>query len=893
MPATDHNQGSFLNRISIRRNQSVSMDNNHHDLELHDLELFQKHVADRFSDLLSADSPSAPPPLLSISWFRNLLDAFLCCEAEFKAVLVSGRDPSQFSKPPLDRLIPDLLERSVKALDVCNAVTHGVDLVHHWQKLGQIAVTALQQSPIGDGHVRRARKALATLLTSMVSDDKENANNNNVHGKLTDRTWSFGRRGGAATATAAAAVNSKDRTAGNFRSLSLSVAKSWSAAKQIQTMSANLVPPRGAEANGLPLPVYIMSTILVFVMWALVAAIPCQDRSGLAAHFQFPRNMGWAQPMIGLQEKIGEEWKKKEKKGTCGLLEEMQRMEKLAHSLVEFADSFVFPLEEEKAAEVAVQVAELAEICRKMEEGLGPLQQQLREVFHRIVRSRAEVLDVLDQLAVRRATMAASISNALSLKHGLSLWCPRSTSVNQISQPSSVASKGFRRRFSVSASSYANDNREYVIVGGGNAAGYAARTFVEHGLADGKLCIVSKEAYAPYERPALTKGYLFPLDKKPARLPGFHTCVGSGGERQTPEWYKEKGIEMLHEDPVAGIDIEKQTLKTNSGKLLKYGSLIIATGCTASRFPDKIGGNLPGVHYIRDVADANSLISSLEKAKKVVIVGGGYIGMEVAAAAVAWKVDTTIIFPEDHLMTRLFTPSLAQKYEQLYQEFGVKFVKGASIKNLEAGSDGCVAGVNLGNGSIIEADTVVVGIGAKPAVGPFESVGLNNTVGGIQVDGQFRTSIPGIFAIGDVAAFPLKIYNRIARVEHVDHARRSAQHCVKSLLTAHTNTYDYLPYFYSRVFEYEGSPRKVWWQFFGDNVGETVEVGKFDPKVATFWIDSGKLKGVLLESGSPEEFQLLPKLARIQPVVDKAKLERASSVEEALEIVKASLVVEA
>lgn len=431
-----------------------------------------------------------------------------------------------------------------------------------------------------------------------------------------------------------------------------------------------------------------------------------------------------------------------------------------------------------------------------------------------------------------------------------------------------------------------------MIVGGGNAAGYAARTFVEHGMADGRLCIVTKEPYAPYERPALTKGYLFPPEKKPARLPGFHTCVGSGGERQTPEWYKEKGIEMIYEDPVTSIDVENQALTTNSGKLLKYGSLLVATGCTASRFPEKIGGNLPGVHYIRDVTDADSLISSLSKAKKVAIIGGGYIGMEVAAAAVAWKLDTTIIFPENHLMQRLFTPSLAQKYEELYKENGVKFLKGASIKTLEAGANGHVAALKLEDGSTIEADTVIIGIGAKPAVGPFELMGLNRQVGGIQVDGQFRTSIPGIFAIGDVAAFPLKIYDRLARVEHVDHARRSAQHCVKALLTAQTHPYDYLPYFYSRVFEYEGSSRKVWWQFFGDNVGETVEIGNFDPKIATFWIDSGKLKGVFLESGSAEEFQLLPQLARNQPSIDKAKLQKASSVEEALEIAKASLQVE-
>ncbi|XP_038875980.1 monodehydroascorbate reductase, chloroplastic/mitochondrial isoform X2 [Benincasa hispida] len=485
--------------------------------------------------------------------------------------------------------------------------------------------------------------------------------------------------------------------------------------------------------------------------------------------------------------------------------------------------------------------------------------------------------------------MMAAASNSISLKHGLSFCCPHSGSFSGHQRSSSVAFRGFRRSYVAASTDFANENREFVIVGGGNAAGYAARTFVEHGMADGRLCIVSKEAFAPYERPALTKGYLFPLDKKPARLPGFHTCVGSGGERQTPEWYKDKGIETFYQDPVTGIDIKNQTLRTTSGKLLKYGALLIATGCTASRFPDKIGGGLPGVHYIRDVADADSLISSLEKAKKVAVVGGGYIGMEVAAAAVGWNLDTTIIFPENHLLQRLFTPSLARKYEEFYQENGVKFVKGASIKNLEAGANGRVTSVRLEDGSSIEADTVVIGIGAKPAVGPFEQVGLNSTVGGIQVDGLFRTKVPGIFAVGDVAAFPLKLYDRVARVEHVDHARRSAQHCVKTLLTAQTHTYDYLPYFYSRVFEYEGSPRKIWWQFFGDNVGETVEIGNFDPKIATFWIDSGKLKGVLLESGSPEEFELLPKLARFQPSVDKAKLQSASSVEEALDIARASL----
>nr|GMC98172.1 G2-specific protein kinase [Ipomoea batatas] len=379
MPATD-NQGSFLNRIIIRRNsQVVSMENNHEEL---DLELFQKHVADRFSDLDAPSAAADQAPLLSISWFRKLLDVLLLCEAEFKAVVLTGRDPSQFSKPPLDRLVPDLLDRSVKALDICNAVTHGIELVRAWQKLAQIAVTALEQKPLGDGGLRRAKKGLNSLLTSLAGEDKES--NSNGHAKFSERTWSFSRHGGGATG--------KEKTGENFRS----VARSWSAAKQIQAMSSNLVAPRGWEPAGLP--VYVMSTVLVFVMWALVAAIPCQERIGLPAHLSTPRQLGWAQSLIGLQEKIGEEWKKKEKKGTCGLLEEVQRMEKVAQSLLKFTESHQFPLEEEKAEEVAALAAEMADICRKMEEGLLPLQQQVREVFHRIARSRAEVLDVLDQV---------------------------------------------------------------------------------------------------------------------------------------------------------------------------------------------------------------------------------------------------------------------------------------------------------------------------------------------------------------------------------------------------------------------------------------------------------------------------------------------------------------
>ncbi|XP_020224343.1 uncharacterized protein LOC109806373 [Cajanus cajan] len=386
MPATtENNQGSFLGRISIRRNQVMSMDGTH-DQELEDLELFQKHVGDRFSELLSssADAPSAEA-LLSIGWLRRLLDEFLCCEAEFKAVVLMGRDPSQLAKPPLDKLLPDLLDRVVKSLDVCNAVTLGLDALKNLQRLAEIAVAALDHSPLGDGQVRRAKKALTALLAAMLHED--------TTAKATERNRSFGRRNTNSNSNSNS-NSGKDRGA---RSLSWSMARNWSASKQIHAMLSNLAAPRGNESSGLAQPVYVMGSVLVFVMWALVAAVPCQERSGLATHFPLPRQVGWAQPMVSVQEKIAEEWKKKEKKGSVGLLEEMQRMEKIGQSLIEFAESFQFPAETERLEEVKKQVEELADICRKMDQGLEPLQQQIREVFHRVVRSRTEFLVVLDQ----------------------------------------------------------------------------------------------------------------------------------------------------------------------------------------------------------------------------------------------------------------------------------------------------------------------------------------------------------------------------------------------------------------------------------------------------------------------------------------------------------------
>ncbi|KAJ6998196.1 hypothetical protein NC653_014409 [Populus alba x Populus x berolinensis] len=383
MPATDYQSSSASLRhsiLSLRRDQVHSMDSPQttSTLEL-ELDAFQKQVTNRFRDL----SPIEPDRLLSLAWIRKLLDSFLCCQEEFRVILFNNK--SLVHRPPLDRLVQEYFERTVKALDVCNAIRDGIEQIRDWKKLLEIVLCALDdQRLFGEGQFRRAKKALIDLSISMLEHKDSTAST------LAQRNRSFGRQ-------QASSRDQHHRNLGHFRSLSWSVSRSWSAARQLQAIGNNLVMPRGNEvgaANGIAVAVYSMNTILLFVMWALVAAIPCQDR-GLQVHFSIPRQFPWAQSVLLLHEKILEESRKRDRRNACGLLRELYQMDKCTRVMSELTDLVQFPLTEEKEGEVRQKVMELANVCEFLKEGLDPLERQVREVFHRIVRSRTEGLDSL------------------------------------------------------------------------------------------------------------------------------------------------------------------------------------------------------------------------------------------------------------------------------------------------------------------------------------------------------------------------------------------------------------------------------------------------------------------------------------------------------------------
>ncbi|CAA2964164.1 uncharacterized protein LOC105179443 [Olea europaea subsp. europaea] len=337
-----------------------------------ELESFQKQVAERFNDLAAVDSDE----LLSVAWIRKLLDAYLCCQEEFRLIVFKNKD--FLNRNPMARYISEFFERSVKALDVCNATRDGIDKIRQWQVQLEIVLCALDnQRSLGEGQIRRAKKALIDLAIGML-DEKES---NSILGR---RNKSFGRN-----------VMRENKSVGHARSLSWSVSPSWSAARQLQAIGNNLVAPRANEimaTNGLNVAVFTMNYVIFFTIWALVAAIPCQDR-GLQSNFSMTRQFVWSTPVISLQERILEESRKRDRKNSCGLLKEIHEIEKCARHMNESMDSVHIPLNKLKEEEIKERIREIKQAYGALKDGLDPLERQVREVFCRIVRIRTDCLD--------------------------------------------------------------------------------------------------------------------------------------------------------------------------------------------------------------------------------------------------------------------------------------------------------------------------------------------------------------------------------------------------------------------------------------------------------------------------------------------------------------------
>ncbi|XP_077234195.1 monodehydroascorbate reductase-like [Tasmannia lanceolata] len=335
------------------------------------------------------------------------------------------------------------------------------------------------------------------------------------------------------------------------------------------------------------------------------------------------------------------------------------------------------------------------------------------------------------------------------------------------------------------------------------------------------------------------------------------------------------GIELILNSEIVKADLASKTLTSAAGATFKYDKLIIAIGSTnvasyqqnaawnyiALQSVAKTflltdfgvqGADAKNIFYLREIEDAAKLIEAI-KAKKngnAVIVGGGYIGLEVSGAMKINNFDVSMLFPEPWCMPWLFTPEIAAFYEGYYAK-KVSHVKAVKLKD----------------GRVFDADIVVVGVGARLLTTLFKGQ-VEEEKGGIKTDGFFKTSVPNVYAVGDVSTFPLKMYKEMRRVEHVDHARKSAEHAVKAIKATKESKsmddYDYLPFFYSRAFDLS-------WQFYGDTVGDTVLFGTTISSDVT-GSKMGRCLGPSWKAGPADENKAIAKVTRIQPPVENVEL---------------------
>lgn len=398
MPSSENESSSSVHHFAsirraihnIRSDQVHATESHNNDTQTQalnsELELFQKQVHDRFHNLSSANAHE----FLSAAWTQKLLDAFLSCQEEFRIILSDNR--SLLSKPPLDRILSDFFDKSVKALDICNATRDGIEKIRVWQKHLEIVFCALdcKKKMISEGQLRRARKALMELAILLL-DEKERSSS-----IFSSRNRSFGNQGGSGKD--ASNNNRRQSSSGHSRSLSWSVSHSWSAAKQLQSIASSLVPPRPNEVaatHGLAVAVYATSSILMFVLWTLVAAIPCQDR-GLQAHFSIPRQFTWAPPLLLLHDQIMEESRKRGNKNSSGLLKEVVDLVKCIQYMIDLLEQVQFPMTDLQNEEVEMGVNELERAFRACKDGVDPLERQLREVFRKIMSCRTEGLEFVN-----------------------------------------------------------------------------------------------------------------------------------------------------------------------------------------------------------------------------------------------------------------------------------------------------------------------------------------------------------------------------------------------------------------------------------------------------------------------------------------------------------------
>jgi 3-phenylpropionate/trans-cinnamate dioxygenase ferredoxin reductase subunit len=326
-------------------------------------------------------------------------------------------------------------------------------------------------------------------------------------------------------------------------------------------------------------------------------------------------------------------------------------------------------------------------------------------------------------------------------------------------------------------------DQTFVIVGASLAGAKAAETLRTEGF-DGRVVLIGEEAERPYERPMLSKEYL--RGEKPAAKLYVHD----------ESFYADNGIELMTGTRVQSLDPGAHEITLAGGDRMSYSRLLLSTGAAPRRLPLP-GADLPGVAYLRAMGESDALRAAVTAAGRVVVIGAGWIGSEVAASARQLGAEVSIVAPEAVPLERVLGPEVGGVYRDLHGGHGVDLHLSTQIEAIVG--DGAARGVRTTDGEVIEGDLVLVGVGVAPRVELAELAGLS-VENGIVVDEFLATSVPDVFAAGDVAATWNTRYNKRIRVEHWANALNQGPVAARNMLGQHT-AYEKLPYFYSDQYD--------------------------------------------------------------------------------------------
>ncbi len=337
---------------------------------------------------------------------------------------------------------------------------------------------------------------------------------------------------------------------------------------------------------------------------------------------------------------------------------------------------------------------------------------------------------------------------------------------------------------------------DFLLVGGGMAAANCAAELRERG-AEGSILLVGREPEPPYERPPLSKEYL----RGEAERADAYV--------KPPSWYEQSGVELLTGKNVMSLDPAARTAKIQGGEEVAFGQALIATGAMVNILRVE-GAENEGIHYLRAFGNSDAIMADAEKAEHVVLIGGSYIGTEVAASLTAKGTKCSIVAQEEVALSRTFGADAGRWFQDVLAAKGVEFHGGEELEAYEG--DGRVRAVLTKSGLAIECDAVIVGAGVRPDAMLAQRAGLE-VDGAIVCDSKLRTSAPGIYAAGDCCSYDSVVHGRRIHVEHWDVAMQQGIHAARNMLGDEAD-YEVVPYFFSDLadwasLEYVG-PAQDW-----------------------------------------------------------------------------------